>query len=265
MLHVTNGDSAAEKLRAAELEGDVLPWRDVLHVGPVRAGLDAAALRAERARFLAAHVHADEAELLAAMEARDDRLDEAVCTAERIVLWFESDLYDVLQLAQIAERIPDGDAELVLVGVDRFRGVADLSRTEFRAARPAPFDAKPYRALWRAFTAPDPAALATLDGPPVVRDAAHRLLQELPWTTDGLGRSERQLREALANGATTREAAFVAAQRQEERPFLGDATAFALLEARDRAEDRWLGGIHLPAGAPPPWRYDPGTATVVAG
>jgi hypothetical protein len=264
MLHVTNGDHAAEKLRAAELEGDVLPWRDVLNVGPVRAGLDDAALRAERARFLAGHLHADEAEALAAMEERDDRLDEAVCTAERIVLWFESDLYDMLQLAQIAERVPDGDAELVLVGVDRFRGVADLGRTEIRAARPTPFDAAPYRALWRAFTAPDPPALAALDGPPVVRDAARRLIEELPWTTDGLSRSERQLRRALANGAGTREAAFEAAQREEERPFLGDATAFAILD-RDGTEDRWLGGVHLPGGGPPPWRYDPDAGTVVAG
>jgi hypothetical protein len=263
MLHVTNGDSAAARLREADLEGDVLPWRDVLHVGPVRAGLDEAELRAERARFLAAHLHADEAALLADMERRDDRLDEAVCTAERIVLWFESDLYDVLQLAQIAGRIPDGDAELVLVGVDRFRGVAELSRAELRAARPAPFDPAPYRALWRAFTAPDPPALVALDGPSVVRDAARRLVQELPWTTDGLGRSERQLRDALANGASTPQEAFVAAQREEERPFLGDTTAVALLE--NGAQDRWLGAIHLPAGGPPPWSYDPEADAVVAG
>lgn len=263
MLHVTNGDSAAAELRAAQLEGEVLPWRDVLHVGPVKAGLDAAALRAERAGFLAAHLHADEAAVLADMERRDDRLDEAVCTAERIVLWFESDLYDMLQLAQIAERIPDGDAELVLVGVDRFRSVGELSRAEIRAARPAPFDPVPYRALWHAFTAPDPPALVALDAPPVVRDAAQRLAEELPWTTDGLGRSERQLRAALANGASTREEAFVAAQREEERPFMGDDTAFALLD-EDGTEDRWLGGIRLPAGAPPPWRYDPETGTVVA-
>ena len=49
MLHVTNGDSAVAKLRAAGIEGDMLPWRDALHEGPVRAGLDAVRLRAERA------------------------------------------------------------------------------------------------------------------------------------------------------------------------------------------------------------------------
>src|SRR3982074_3791733 len=34
VLHVTNGDSAATSLKEA-LSTDVLPWRDVLHVGPV--------------------------------------------------------------------------------------------------------------------------------------------------------------------------------------------------------------------------------------
>jgi hypothetical protein len=54
MLHVTNGDSAVERLRAAGVDGDMLPWRDALHEGPVPAGLDPAQLRAERARFIAA-------------------------------------------------------------------------------------------------------------------------------------------------------------------------------------------------------------------
>ena len=54
VLHITNGDSAVERLRAAGADGDVLPWRDALHEGPVREGLDDAELRAERARFIAA-------------------------------------------------------------------------------------------------------------------------------------------------------------------------------------------------------------------
>jgi hypothetical protein len=34
-LHVTNGDSAAEGLRATGLARRILPWRDALHEGPV--------------------------------------------------------------------------------------------------------------------------------------------------------------------------------------------------------------------------------------
>jgi hypothetical protein len=267
VLHVTNGDSAVGTLRAAGIEGDVLPWRDALHEGPVRAGLDPAELRAERARFIAERGWAEEAAALAGMTARDERLARAIESGEDIVLWFESDLYDILQLAQIADRLPPGAARIVLVGVDVFRGVAELTGEEIRAAEPAPFDPAPYAALWRAFTAPDPRGLDDLDAPPVVRDAPRRHLQQFPWTTDGLNRSERALQRARAAGARTRGEAFVAAQRQEERPFLGDAIAFEYLDGlaeEPGRRERWLGGVHLPAGASG-WRYDPAAGTVVPG
>jgi Domain of unknown function (DUF1835) len=260
VLHVTNGDSAVERLRAAAVGGDLLPWRDALHEGPVPAGLDAAELRAERARFIAAAGWADEATARAELAARDERLDRAITAGEPVVLWFESDLYDILQLAQIADRLGDHPAQIALVGVDAFRGVVELSDEEIRDARYEPFDAAPYAALWRAFTAPDPRGLAQLDGPPVVRDAAHRLLQQFPWTTDGLNRSERALLQARAGGARTPAEAFLAAQRHEERPFLGDAIAFAYLDRLDRGGDgdeRRLGGARMGD-----WRYDPTTGTV---
>src|SRR5690348_7436351 len=52
-LHVTNGDAAVERIRAAGIAGTYLPWRDVLHDGPVPDDVDAATLRAIRARFIA--------------------------------------------------------------------------------------------------------------------------------------------------------------------------------------------------------------------
>jgi hypothetical protein len=262
MLHVTNGDSAVERLRAAGVEDDVLPWRDALHEGPVRAGLDPVQLRAERARFIADRGWADHDTALAVLTERDERLDRAIETHEPIVLWFESDLYDMLQLAQIADRLDGHAARIVLVGVDRVRGVTDLTDEEIAEARPQPFDLASYHALWTAFTATDPRGLADLDGPPVVRDAARRHLQQFPWTTDGLNRSERALLLARADGARTNAEAFLAAQHQEERPFLGDSIAFDYLERLDRGEageQRWLGGARAAD-----WRYDPTAGTVVA-
>ena len=35
LLIITNGDSAADLLRAAGETAVILPWRDVLHIGPV--------------------------------------------------------------------------------------------------------------------------------------------------------------------------------------------------------------------------------------
>ena len=279
VLHITNGDSAVERLRAAGADGDVLPWRDALHEGPVREGLDDAELRAERARFIAARGWLSESAALADMTARDERLARARTSGEEILLWFESDLYDVLQLAQIADRLAPDAARIVLVGVDEFRGVAELSPDELSAARPEPFDRAPFAALWRAFTAPDPRGLGDVREPPFVRDAAQRHMEQFPWRGDGLNRTERALLQALADGATTPAEAFLAQQRQEERPFLGDAIAFDYLAALPRGDEarailagerawtgrpeRWLGGVHLPAGDAPRWQYDPETGRLV--
>jgi hypothetical protein len=59
-------------------------------------------------------------------------------------------------------------------------------------------------------------------------------MQEFPWTTDGLNRSQR----ALLQGDGTK----------EERPFLGDVIAFDYLEGR----------VHPRAA-----RYDPETGRLV--
>jgi hypothetical protein len=40
MLILTNGDSATGAIRAAGIAGEILPWRDVLHDGPVPTGLE---------------------------------------------------------------------------------------------------------------------------------------------------------------------------------------------------------------------------------
>jgi hypothetical protein len=114
VLHVTNGDSAAQRLRIGGVGRQVLPWRDVLHEGPVPSGLDEDRLRVARAAFLAGLGWAAEDRVLADMCARDARLDGALAAGEELVLWFEADLYDMLQLAQILDRVGGRDARVRL-------------------------------------------------------------------------------------------------------------------------------------------------------
>ena len=56
-----------------------------------------------------------------------------------------------------------------------------------------------------------------------------RLLEELPGAGDGLSGTERRALRAIAAGATTPAAAFLAAQDLEAAPFLGDAWFFRAL------------------------------------
>src|SRR5688572_5309452 len=104
MLHITNGDHAAAVLRAAGMEGEILPWRDVLHEGPVRAALSLEDLSAERAAFIAEAGWAPFTEVKEQFAARDAQFRRAG-EHDEVVLWFEHDLYDQLQLIQVLSEL----------------------------------------------------------------------------------------------------------------------------------------------------------------
>jgi hypothetical protein len=105
-MHVTNGDSAAALIRESGLGGEVLPWQDPLHDGPVLDGLPPKALAEVRARHSADSGWAPFPKVREAFARRDAALTRTNTTDE-IVLWFEHDLYDQLQLIQILDRLAD--------------------------------------------------------------------------------------------------------------------------------------------------------------
>ena len=100
MLHVTNGESAGAVIRATGIDGDVLCWNDVLHEGPVPRA-SSRELREIRAKFLSGWATAED--VLGSLTTRDERLARAAADGVAIVLWFEHDLYDQLQLLQILD------------------------------------------------------------------------------------------------------------------------------------------------------------------
>jgi hypothetical protein len=267
LLHVTNGDSAGNTLRQTVLGGVVLPWQDVLHEGPVPA-LPRPALLRTRARFLADCGWGRERALLASLARRDLQLREALRDGLQVVLWFEHDLYDQLQLLDVLAlaRAEDAAPELIVVGSfpgrPSFAGLGELTARELETlwpsrARAAPGLLETAASAWDAVRAPEPGALAEWAtrehaGLPFLAPALRRLLEELPAPTDGLSGTERRALEAIAAGARTPPAAFVAAQRLEDAPFQGDTWFFRAVAALGQGERRLLeaeDGTPLP---PPP-------------
>ena len=102
VLHITNGDVVATGLRNAGVEGLVVPWRDMLHDGPVAAGLSLEEQSRSRARFLAGLLDEPYVELLESFRSRDRQL-ATFRNCDEVWLWFEHDLYDQLQLLQILD------------------------------------------------------------------------------------------------------------------------------------------------------------------
>jgi hypothetical protein len=275
VLHVTNGDSAAETLRETGLEGAVLPWRDVLHEGPLPA-CPSDRLRRLRARFLADCGWGSERALLAELERRDRLFLEALAAGRRVVLWFEHDLYDQLQLLQILALVDEVEVrpwlELVNVGAYEgrpdFHGLGELSAPEMASLWPGRRQVEEdVRALarraWDAVRAPDPTGLERFLGDdtaalPFLGSALRRLLEELPETTSGLARGERQLLEALAAGPRRPHELFLASQAREEAPFEGDAWVWRRLHGLGTGECPLIAPVDGGAAPVPPPRGDAG-------
>ena len=232
MLHVTNGSVVVTRLHDLGLPGRVLPWDDVLHEGPVRAGLDPAALRAERAAFLAGSFGGDPAEIEKGLVARDQVLASATAD-EEVVLWFEHDLYDQLHLLQILDQL----AHPRITGVlsDDYLGAqsAQTLREWFAARQPISIeDRRIARQAWAAFRSADPMDLVALvEGAPRpgrfphLVPALRRHLQQFPWVGTGLSRSQAQALAAVSGGAVRVRDAFWAANFPvEDAIFMGDSS-----------------------------------------
>ena len=105
------------------------------------------------------------------------------------------------------------------------------------------------QAAWAAFRSPDP--LAIDPGKPKALQflgaALRRHLEEFPWTSDGLSRTERQILQGNPH---------------EEPVFMGDVVLKWHEErlAKNRRFPRWLGGYEVRDGSV---RWDPALAQLV--
>lgn len=298
MLHITNGDCAVQVLRAAGMKGEILPWRDVLHEGPVDARLPLEELSKLRAAFIASAGFGGK-ELVEQQFSERDAVLRGAAKHEEVVLWFEHDLYDQLQLIQVLAWLAvHPHPNLTLVCEAEYIGnmaparAADLFIARKEVTR---VDLQTGLAAWAAFGSSDfrkielflekPASLRFLPA------ALRRMLEEYPWTSDGLSRLERQALETLRGGPLPFRELFPKAHHHREDPvFLGDTVLEWHLERmadeglvsggmewrltergnevlsgkadawKSRRAPRWLGGVQVSDGKP---RWDPASARLV--
>ncbi|MCY4205283.1 MAG: DUF1835 domain-containing protein [Bacteroidetes bacterium] len=252
MLHITNGDSAADLIRSANIGGDVLPWRDVLHIGPVPGRITANMLNEKRAKYLASLGWGKESELLQSFLLRDSKLKSNLGESS-IFLWFEHDLYDQLQLIQILDRLVESDSEIREVflicidhypGVDPFHGLGNLNQEQlthlFSGHKPVTSDQLSSAVhAWECFTSSDPiqhqklAATANSDLP-FFQMAYRRFLEEWPSAHNGLSRTEAHALSLITEGMGDPVELFHAHQANEEAPFMGDWTFWETLRSLAR-------------------------------
>ena len=218
-LHISNGD--ATDVPGTGLARRVIYWRDILHEGPVpEAG--PAGLRRIRAGYLAGYEGSGSTGVLRQFTERDQAL--AAGRDGKYVLWFEADLYDQLQLAEILARlaglgVPAGRITLICIGehpgIARFGGLGELTAGQLRelphtsaCALLTPAALELAVRAWAAFRAPTPEGLAVIAAARLgelrfLGEAFDRLSREYPATRDGLALTERRVLAAVADGAPT--------------------------------------------------------------
>jgi hypothetical protein len=209
-LHVANGTCTTGIIRAAGIPGLRSQWADLLNEGPVPGGLTDEELVAVRERFLAgpdANLEDEHENSLRTWRAAIDRHE----SYDEVILWFEHDLFDQLNLIQlltwIRGRVPAAKTvSLVCIGSfpgrPAFKGLGELAPDELAPlveTRHPVIEAQYALAAraWNAFRAADPADLdrlwrSDLQALPFLSAALRRFLEEYPWTKDGLSRSERR-------------------------------------------------------------------------
>jgi hypothetical protein len=261
-LHVTNGTCAAEVIEASGIPGPVSIWADPLYDGPVPGGLSDDELLQVRARYLAGDSDVDPVNDLR----RWREVIEHHEAYDELVLWFEHDLFDQLNLLQlltwIGGRFRRRTVSLVCIGSfpgrARFKGLGELLPAELAplVEMRQPVTEEQYALAsraWAAFREPSPEALDRLrrtdtSALPYLASALTRFLEEYPWTTDGLSRTERRLLTLASGGAVDLATVFPRMHDDETAYYVTDSSLAELAESLARTPAPLL---TMTAGAPP--------------
>ena len=238
-LNITNGDSAVQVMKAAQIPGDYLPWRDVLHDGPVPAHLPLKQLSEVRAEFIIDQGWGSADAIKNSFIERDEKL-ESYRNYAKVILWFEHDLYDQLQILQILDWFADNPPEktqLSIICTEQYLGpstpeqMKELMKFEENITEQ---QLKLAKKAWAAFRSPSPEILQQilkedLTVLPFLEGAIIRLFEDYPGCKNGLSRTAYKALEIIAKGERKPGRIFGAFQDTEERRFMGDSSFWDIL------------------------------------
>ncbi|SFV59361.1 hypothetical protein MNB_SV-13-185 [hydrothermal vent metagenome] len=248
ILNIVNGDVTIEIIKKADINGDFLPWRDFLHEGPVLQMVSIKQLSKIRAFFIHQQGFGSLEEIEKEFQERDKKLKD-YHKYKKIILWFEHDLYDQLQMLQILSWFQSnniGNIKLNLISTDRYfiesssHEIRELLNYEEKISKE---HLELAQKAWLAFTASNPLAwFKLLDEDlhlfPFLKDTIIRMLEEYPNTRNGLSKSEHQALLTISKGIRNPNEIFQNCQKSEKRKFMGKIIFWKILD--DFIENRLI-------------------------
>jgi hypothetical protein len=241
ILNITNGDCAVQIMEKAGIPGFFLPWRDVLHDGPVPAHLSLEQLSEIRSQFIIDQGWGEPEKIKHAFIERDNTI-KSFEKYEKIILWFEHDLYDQLQMLQILDWFYKNGKKaksLSMICVDQYLGMLspDEMLALYKYEEPVTDSQLALSSkAWSAFRSDSPESWLALlktdtTALPFLAGAIIRMLEEYPGCANGLSRTAQNTLEIIQQGEKQPGRVFDRCQETEERKFLGDSGFWSLLQA----------------------------------
>ncbi len=225
MINIHNGDAMLYTARKAGLPGEHIAFRESLVSGPVVPNDD---WLPTRARFLST---AFREELLRTSNHlfEQEQALTAAATQDEIVLWFEHDLFCLVNFLYLLTRFRESNVSYVWCSDPlalREPGDLELLFNSRTPATPAVFDVA--ARAWGAYTSSDPRVLNDAFAPtpndlPFLREGLRLHATRFPSFTNGLGSVENRLLRLIANGATDFASLFAAFDDKPPRFGFGDS------------------------------------------
>ena len=226
-------------MKEANIPGEFLPWRDVLHDGPVPEGLSFDELSKARAQFIIERGWGTPENIMNSFMERDAVI-KSFAKYEKVILWFEHDLYDQLQILQILNWFHfnfAGEVELSIICTDRYLGMLSPEEMKGLVKYEDPItethltlSSKAWSAFrsrspekWHGLLNTDTSVLPFLEGSII------RLLEEYPSCSNGLSRTAQQTLAIISQGEKRPGKVFGLYQETEDRRFLGDSSFWVIL------------------------------------
>ncbi|MBY0204937.1 RNA polymerase sigma factor (sigma-70 family) [Paenibacillus intestini] len=217
MLHIMNGDHAANRLRESGIQGDILVWRELYTYGPVTTAMADRSARQHRAVVLEEELGIPQKVYLQ-IESLDEKL-RSLQQYKEIVLWFEYDLYDQTMLSYLLHYFSGQDLQNIRLNllcidsypeVEHFRGLGQLTPKQIGSLSGnwhviEKQELQAGKQFWEAYSSSDSwlhqeYLKSGMNELPFAKAAFEAHLSRLPSVTNGLGCIEQTTLETIRAG-----------------------------------------------------------------